>query len=476
MSHELFQKVLYLREVKGLSFRQIGKETGIPRRKASKIYSGTWKEDNRPKRSPILALYHDLIHSWFNEIPSLKATQVFKRLKERGVLVSYRTVSKFTEYARKKKKDKVYWPLSFLPGEEGQVDWFFMDHPKLGKLYGFTIVLSYSRYSFAHIFCRSSFEFFIEGHIMAFSDFGGYPRCLRYDNLKSVVLKREPLQYNPSFLEFARHYGFEIRLCNPAAGNEKGRVERLIRSVRETFLNTAEHHQSLLALNEALHTWIHEKNETIHRATEAVPAKKKSEEKLKKLPEHTWVNTFIHPPKRSTKTGFVIFDTNFYSVPEYVIHESLILHTFIDKVDIYDPKGNRVASHPRCFERKQEIFNPIHRLGNKLSEKGKRDRIFALIQNMDPITKTFLEQNRNIGEDAHQTAYTIFKFLKDHSRGLILSLLREAMTVKNPKLKFLLSHLTRTEIKGDSVYPQNSSLLTIDYQPRPLEDYDKYNK
>ena len=114
------------------------------------------------------------------------------------------------------------------------------------------MILSYSRYVFAHFFSRYSFEFFIEGHLMAFDDFVGLPRALRYDNLKSVVLKREPLQYNPAFLEFARHYGLEIRLCNPASGNEKGRVERLIRSIRDTFLNTADHHQSLVALNQAM--------------------------------------------------------------------------------------------------------------------------------------------------------------------------------------------------------------------------------
>lgn len=475
MSNELLQRISYLRKVKGLSFRQIGEETGIPRKKASKIYFGVWEKDKR-RREVILAPYRELICSWFAETPSLKATQVWKRIRERGVSVSYRTTSEFTEDIRAKKKGRVFWPLNFLPGEEAQVDWFFVDHPKLGKLWGFTMILSYSRYAFAHIFCRSSFEFFIEGHLLALADFAGCPQSLRYDNLKSVVLKREPLAYNPSFLEFARQYGFEIKLCNPASGNEKGRVERLIRSIRDTFLNTAGHHQSLQALNLALHGWVREKNEILHRATDAVPAKRKTEEKLKPLPIRPWTNVLVHPPKKPTKTGFVIFDTNLYSVPEHAAHEQVVLHTMIDRIDVYDCKGNRVASHPRSFGRKQQLFNPIHRSGNRLSEKSKMERIFSLIQNMDPSAKAFLEQNEVIGEDARRTAYMIFKFLKDHSRGIILSLLREAVTCKNPRLKFLLSHLTRREEKGDQVSPQNSSLLTIDYQPRPLEDYDNYDK
>jgi transposase len=154
--------------------------------------------------------------------------------------LSFRQIE--TEAGIPRKKAKTYWPLTFLPGEEAQVDWFFLNHPILGKLAGFTIILSYSRLAFAHLFPRYSFEFFIEGHLLAFEKLGGTPRALRYDNLRSVVLKQEPLTYNPAFLDFAHFYGFDIRLCNPAKGNEKGRVERLIRTLRDTFENTAAHH------------------------------------------------------------------------------------------------------------------------------------------------------------------------------------------------------------------------------------------
>lgn len=465
------EKIRYLRDVRKLSFRQIAQETGISRHSVLKEYSGT--SSARRIRGFRLDPYRDLIAGWYCETPSLKAVQVWKRLKERDVTISRRRTEAYTEVFRKKKKDKVYWSLTFLPGEEGQVDWFFVDHPKLGKLWGFTLVLSYSRYAFAHIFSRSSFEFFIEGHLLAFEDMGGSPHALRYDNLKSVVLKREPLTYNPGFLEFARHIGFEIRLCNVRAGNEKGRVERLIRSMRETFLNTADHHQSLSALNQALHRWIQEKNETLHRTTDAVPLEKKKEERLKMSPDRRWNNVLVHLPKLPTKTGYMIFDTNLYSVPEHAAHEPLSLHVFVDRVEMYDGKGNRVASHPRSFGRKKEIANPLHRSANRLSNKAKRERIFVLIHNMDPTLKTFLENNEQAGEDPYQTAYVIFKLLRDSSRGMILSLVREAITAKSCRVKFLVSRLQAPESTAEPVSPQNSVLLTIDYQRRPLEDYNE---
>jgi hypothetical protein len=469
MSDDLSQKIRYLKEVKGLTFRQIEVEAGIPRKRASKIYSGVLPMTE--KRGFLLDPYRDLIASWFAELPTLKALQIWRRLKERGIDVSYRSTAEYTEEWRKK-KGKVYWTLTFLPGEEAQVDWFFVDHPKLGKLWGFTLILSYSRYAFAHLFHRSSFEFFIEGHLMAFDDLGGCPHASRYDNLKSVVLKRKPLTYNPAFLEFARHYGFEIRLCNPASGNEKGRVERLIRSIRETFLNTAGHHQGLRALNLALHQWIKEKNETVHRSTDAVPFEKKKEEKLKSTPDRRWNNALVHLPRLPTKTGFMIFDTNLYSVPEHAAHEPLRLHTSVDLVEIHDAKGNRVASHPRSFERKKEVLNPLHRSGKQLSEKGKRDRIYNVIRNMDPEMERFLGQNEQAGEDPYQSAYVFFKLLREHSRGLLMSLVREAIQQRCCRMKWILSRLNLTETSADPVSPQNASLLTIDYKPRPLEDYD----
>lgn len=464
------ERIRYLRDVDHLSFRQIARQTGLNRHKVWRLYSGDL-QDKRFKGCR-LDPCHDLIASWFAEIPTLKAIQVWKRLRERDIAVSYRSTVEYTQEFRRKKKGRVFWPLTFLPGEEGQVDWFFVDHPKLGKLSGFTLVLSYSRHAFAHFFSRCSFEFFIEGHLLAFEDFAGSPHALRYDNLKSVVLRREPLTYNPGFLEFARHYGFEIRLCNPASGNEKGRVERLIRSIRDTFLNTADHHQSLAALNQAIHQWIQEKNASVHRTTDAIPVEKKKEEKLKPLPDRRWRNLLIHPPKLSTKTGFLIFDTNLYSMPEHAAHEPLSLHVFVDRIEIYDQKGNRVASHPRSFERKKQIFNPLHRSGSRLSEKAKRERIYTVIKNMDPVLESFLEQNSLAGEDPYQTAYIFFRLLRQHSRGMLLSLVREAIQQKAPKLKFLLSRLNVTEPHAEEVSPQNLSILSIDYQPRPLEDYD----
>lgn len=468
---EIRQRIRYLRETMQLSFRQIGERIGISRKRVSRIYQGYFQEKER-KRVCRLDPYRSLISTWFHEYPSLKALQIYRWLKERGVEVSYPRVVQFTRELRRK-KDRVYHPLSFLPGEEAQVDWCFMHQPGIGKLCCFVCILSYSRYLFAHLFPRSSFEFFIQGHLMAFSALGGVPHSLRYDNLKSVVLKRTPqVQYNPRFLEFCRHYGIEIRLCNPARGNEKGRVERVIRTMKETFF-TAQSASCLKGLNKGLLEWVENKNDALHRATGRRPVDLLQEEPLKPLPQIPWHNETIHPPVKTTKTALMLFDTNAYSVPEYLVGRPLSVHATPTMVKIYQA-DKEVASHPRCFERYQQIINPLHRSYGRLSQKAKYMRIYEAIKNLHPVMADFLLKNQTVGEDPQKTAYELFGLIKRHSRGMLISIAQECIRRKSPRLRTFLSYLTTQPAQtSERVMPQHAELLNITYTPRPLEVYDE---
>lgn len=471
--NELTSQIRYLVDTKGLSMRQVAQELKVSRAKISRLCSKSVESRQILPKKYLLAPYRDLILGWIKETPSLKGVQIWKRLLGRGVAVAERTVSEYTQDFRARKTPKTFWPLTFLPGEEAQVDWFFLKHPIVGRLCGFTLILSHSRFAFAHLFPRCGFEFFIAGHLMAFKAIGGTPRALRFDNLKTVVIKRVPLTYNAAFLEFANYYGFDIRLCNPASGNEKGRVERLIRSIRDTFENTAGNHQSLSALNQALHGWILEKNNTIHRATNAVPNLQRLEETLKLLPDNPYPNVVIHAGKSPTKTGLVIFDTNAYSIPSYCRNETVAVHAGIDSLAFLDRKGRKIATHPRCFQKHQQIINPLHRSVSRLSERAKRERVHAVMSAMSADVGEFLKQNAGVGEDACTTALVLFRLLRTEGRTTVESIVREAVRLRSPRLKFVLSSLKLPQPEpAEIVSPQNQELLSLDYQPRSLEEYD----
>lgn len=415
--------------------------------------------------------YSSLIANWFKEYPRINAKQIYVWLREREIEISYDRVAQYTRHLRGKKV-KIYHPLNFLPGEEGQVDWFFINHPRLGKLSCFALILSYSRCLFAFAFPRSSFEFFIAGHLQAFSAFNGIPQGLRYDNLKSVVLSLSPQRYNPRFLEFSRHYGLKIHLCNPYAGNEKGRVERANRTIKETFFNIAANYSSLETLNYGLGEWVKNKNQTIRRTTGKKPIALLPEEKLKALPAIPWENINIHPPVKTTKTGMIIFDTNYYSIPDYLTGKSLSVHSSPIMITIYEG-DKKIASHHRIFERNKQVINPLHRTYARLSTKAKTQRIYEVIKNLDPLADDFLLKNQACGEDPQKTAYCLFKLLKNHSRGMLLGIIRECLARKSARLKTVLSYLHQEPPEDkEKVYPQNKELLNLDYQKRSLEEYE----
>ena len=120
----------------------------------------------------------------------------------------------------------------------------------------FVMVLSYSRHIFLRFFLDARMDSFLRGHTEAFAAHGGCARVLLYDNLKSAVLERvgDAIRFNPELLKFAAHHCFEPRPVAVARGNEKGRVERSIRYIREAFF-AAREFNDLDDLNAQARTW-----------------------------------------------------------------------------------------------------------------------------------------------------------------------------------------------------------------------------
>ena len=155
---------------------------------------------------------------------------------------------------------EAYLRLGSLPAEQAQVDWGHFGHLQIGRarrpLMAFVMVLSYSRQIFLRFFLDARMENFLRGHAAAFTAWGGVPRVLLYDNLKSAVLERrgDAIPFHPTLLAFSAHYHFEPRPVAVARGNEKGRVERAIRYVRDAFF-AARHFADLDHLNAQAEAW-----------------------------------------------------------------------------------------------------------------------------------------------------------------------------------------------------------------------------
>jgi Mu transposase-like protein len=183
-------------------------------------------------------------------------------------------------------------------------------------------------------------ENFLRGHVRAFQVWSGAPRVILYDNLRSAVLERrgDQIHFNPRLLELAAHYHFVPRPCQVRAGNQKGRVERAIRYVRDSFwagrvfTTLADcNRQALVWRDEVAHQrqWPDDTAQTVAKAlTEEQP-------RLLPLPLHSF-NTDRMETVRSRKTIYVHFDLNDYSIPPTAVGRPLTLMASDTDVRILD--------------------------------------------------------------------------------------------------------------------------------------------
>lgn len=459
----------HLYEVEGLSIRQVAAKLGMGRKKAARLLSSS--DLKRNARDGIIKPYERLIGEWYAEYPFLRATQVFERLKSYGYTGGYYSVKEHTFRYRKKKKKESFQELDFLPGEEAQVDWMQWSFP-FGTVYGFAFILSYSRYLYARFYPRHSMEFFLDGHISALKEISGCPQRMRYDNLKSVVPKRKPeMAYNTQFLDFARHYGFAVHACNPGKGNEKGRVERVIRDMEE-FIKP-EKFSSIDDLNKRFSVWRQERNRRMHRTTGKMPVDALLEERLKPLPAITY-KAYRCVPVHVTKTGFVDFETNRYSVPSSCSQMTGTMLAYPGHIEIVI-KDKIVASHKRSFGRQEKMENPAHRerILDRTNPEFKQRRIYQLMTGMDESIKLFLNRAEEEGEDVLAASYTLFRLLRTNARESLVSAVRDAASGKIHKTSYIQSLLQNKETMNNPVRPQNQGLLDINYEGRELADYDK---
>ena len=173
--------------------------------------------------------------------PKLRATRVHEMLVGRGYRGSEVQTRRLVRRLRPTPKGEAYLRLRTLPGEQAQVDWGHFGYVHIGQakrpLMAFVMVLSWSRAMYVVFTLDATMESFVRGHVEAFEAFGGVPRVLLYDNLKSAVTARQGdrVQFHPRLLELCAHYHYEPRPVAVARGNEKGRVERQIRFLRDRF-------------------------------------------------------------------------------------------------------------------------------------------------------------------------------------------------------------------------------------------------
>jgi len=257
---EHYEEIRRKRLVEGLSQRAVALELGYARGTAAKAIEHPIPPGYRqttPRAKPIIDPVSPIIEAWLEDDlrrPAKQrhsATRVHERLcEEHGFQGSASAVRRYIQASRQHSRE-VFMPLQFDPGEEGQVYWhdgWLIENGVERKAQFFCMRLCYSKASFVRAYERANLESFLDGHVRAFEYFGGIPKRLAYDNLKSAVItvgRGQDRRLNRRFQELKSWYLYETRFCRVGRGNEKGDVENLAKRSQRTYLTPVPEVRSL---------------------------------------------------------------------------------------------------------------------------------------------------------------------------------------------------------------------------------------
>jgi transposase len=183
--------------------------------------------------------YKPIIQARLEAFPLLTAQRLFEELRGAGYSGGYTQLKDYVRQVRPHAPAEPVVRFETPPGYQGQVDFGTFQLP-WGRRYALLVVLGYSRLLWMRFYARQTMTTLIRGLESAFEFLGGVPQELLFDQMRSVVLSDERLGgcgliMNAEFVRFAAHWGFRARACRPYRAKTKGKVERPIRYVRQSF-------------------------------------------------------------------------------------------------------------------------------------------------------------------------------------------------------------------------------------------------
>ncbi len=371
-------------------------------------------------RTSCIDPYLPFIHETLKKFPTLGASRLYSMARERGYSGGPDHFRHLIAHHRPRPAAEAYLRLVTLVGDQGQVDWGHFGHLQIGRakrpLMAFVMVLSWSRRLFLRFSLDARMESFLRGHVQAFEAWDGLPRVLLYDNLKSAVLERQgdAIRFSPTLLAFASHYRFEPRPVAVARGNEKGRVERSIRYIRDNFF-AARTFTDLEDLNCQADAWCagqaddrlcpQDKTLTVREAFA------QEQPRLLELPANPFpVQERVQV--KVSKTPYVRFDLNDYSVPHTQVRK--VLTVLADATHLRVVDGLEVvASHVRCYDQGQQIEVEAHikdlveRKAQASSQRG-----MSRLNQIAPASQELLAQAGARGENLGSVTMTLLRLVE----------------------------------------------------------------
>lgn len=280
----------------------ISRKTGLSRSRLRRIKeNGFIVPEHRSKGkalgSGLLSGYTGIIDDLLRKGITNSAVS-FERLRESGYRGSLSTVKRYIAKHKELVPSKRHLVepqgnrgrrYDTGPGEAYQMDWGFINvETGIGETYRaacFAMICHHCGERYIEFFPNAKQENLFIGMIHAFL-YMGVPRYILTDNMKSVIVRRDheghPI-WNKDYLGFMNAVGFDTKLCKPRHPFTKGKVERLIRFVKENFM-AGRVFSNVTELNQEALRWCERQNRIYQKAVDSIPQKEHVERCLPNLP------------------------------------------------------------------------------------------------------------------------------------------------------------------------------------------------
>lgn len=358
--------VISLHELKamGKSIRQIVRETGIARNTVRKYLrtEGLPERKKRSKRGSKLDAFKP-------QLDSLLAQGIYncevlgERIRALGYTGGLTLIKDYVQPLRPPRRTPAVQRYETRPGEQAQVDWGIADyvdeHGVLHKVPAFVMVLGYSRMQYIEFTRRCDIRSFLRCFIHALEYFGGVPKAMLTDHMKTVILgvgdDRKP-KWHPVFADFAAAVDMVPKVCRVRRPQTKGKVERGVQFVKDNFL-PGRTFTDLGDLNAQARRWCDEKNRRIHGTTGERPCDRLPLEQLKPLPSEEILAPFRFENRRVSQDGFVSFDGARYGVPWKYSGREVMVRLIRGFVEIWS-EGSLIARHEQTHRTRAVVMLP----------------------------------------------------------------------------------------------------------------------
>jgi len=483
IDYQTYCQIRHLFTDKALGLRQIARQLKLGLNTVRKwARRQTFQRAAQPKRPSKLDPFKGDIVRLLEQHP-YSAQQIFQRLKEQGYPGRYSILKAFVRQVRPKPRS-AFLTLRFEPGQCAQVDWGCAGSVPVGstrrRLSFFLMVLAFSRKMYLEFTLAETLEHFLACHQHAFEYFGGVARQAWVDNCKVAVLSRaaDTVVFNPRYLDFAQHYGFQIRACGVGQPQEKGRVENGVGYVKKNFLNGLEL-ADFQAINPAARYWLDTvANVRVHGQTHQRPQELFAQEKLQPLHPRPYETAVVQTLRVNSQFRIQV-DGNTYSVPCQYASSQLTLKRFPDRLLVYD-QDKLVAEHLRRYDRHQDYELADHVAPLLLHRKQAREQKLLLrFLALSPKAHEYYQhlEQRRLNPKHHVQKIVALSEL--YGPEAVARALEDAFTYQAFSCEYIANLLQQrqhpSQEPGALHLTRQQDLLDLELPPPDLSLYDRQN-